>query len=102
MLKDGRGACAPLIFDYCLVFAFVVFVDFCEVGINNIVIRSAVLTPESTSIGAGGAIVAMSDAAAEYEEMLLKARPVLAAVAEAATGDPENVDLDTSSGIDEF
>ncbi len=47
----------------------------------NIVIRSAVVSPVGTSIGSGGAIVALSDAESEYAEMLLKARPVATAVA---------------------
>jgi anthranilate/para-aminobenzoate synthase component I len=42
------------------------------------------------SVGAGGAVVVQSDPAAEFSEMLLKARPLLAAVAacdaEAARG----------------
>ena len=50
----------------------------------NIVIRSAVLTPEQdgwrVSIGAGGAITALSESDDEYEEMLLKARAVVEAV----------------------
>jgi len=51
----------------------------------NIVIRSAVLTPENEKewhvrIGAGGAITALSESEDEYEEMLLKARAVVEAV----------------------
>lgn len=51
----------------------------------NIVIRSAILTPMSStdgaetwkaSIGCGGAITALSDSDDEYEEMLLKSRVV--------------------------
>jgi para-aminobenzoate synthetase len=42
----------------------------------NIVIRTLVATPRGTTIGAGGAILAGSDADAEVEEMLLKARAV--------------------------
>jgi para-aminobenzoate synthetase len=38
----------------------------------NIVIRSVVMTPESTTIGAGGGIVALSDPESEYKEVLLK------------------------------
>ena len=55
----------------------------------NIVIRSIVVTPATTltnddgwnvSIGAGGAITALSESDDEYEEMLLKARAVKEAV----------------------
>ncbi|KAG7343924.1 para-aminobenzoate synthase Pab [Nitzschia inconspicua] len=52
----------------------------------NIIIRSAVLAPSTddetwkVSIGAGGAITALSEAQDEYEEMQLKARAVVAAV----------------------
>ena len=46
----------------------------------NIVIRTLVVTPDGMSIGSGGAIIAGSDPEAEFEEMLLKARPVLDAV----------------------
>eukprot|EP00922_Rhytidocystis_sp_ex-Travisia-forbesii_P027198 GHVS01039886.1.p1 GENE.GHVS01039886.1~~GHVS01039886.1.p1 ORF type:complete len:1082 (-),score=147.44 GHVS01039886.1:1976-5221(-) len=45
----------------------------------NIVIRTIVLTQHKLSVGAGGAIVALSDVKEEYEEMLLKARSVLQA-----------------------
>ena len=47
----------------------------------NIVIRTAVLTPRVVSVGTGGAVVAGSTATGEYEEMLLKARAVVKAVA---------------------
>src|SRR4051794_21478560 len=46
----------------------------------SIVIRTLVASPDGLTIGAGGAIVAASDAEAELEEMLLKARPVLETV----------------------
>ena len=52
----------------------------------NIMIRSATITPSEkkdewkVSIGAGGAITAMSEAEDEYDEMLLKARAVRDAV----------------------
>ncbi len=52
----------------------------------NIMIRSATVTPSKkkdewkVSIGAGGAITALSDAEDEYDEMLLKARAVRQAV----------------------
>jgi len=40
----------------------------------SVVIRTVVVTPESLHIGAGGAIIAMSDPEAEWDEMLLKTR----------------------------
>ena len=45
----------------------------------SVVIRTIVATPEGLAIGAGGAIVAASDAEAEYDEMLLKTRPLVEA-----------------------
>jgi para-aminobenzoate synthetase len=57
----------------------------------SIVIRTIVLREGVTSIGAGGAIVMQSDPEEEFEEILLKARAPMAAIAEAVTGrrDPE-------------
>ncbi|ULP72698.1 Aminodeoxychorismate synthase component 1 [Nodularia sphaerocarpa UHCC 0038] len=45
----------------------------------NIVIRTALLTPSGTSIGIGGGIVALSDAQAEFEEAVLKAKALIQA-----------------------
>jgi para-aminobenzoate synthetase len=53
----------------------------------SIVIRTLVASPHGLQIGAGGAIVAASDPDAEHEEMLLKARTVLAAVGGALAAD---------------
>jgi para-aminobenzoate synthetase len=52
----------------------------------SIVIRTLVATAAGATIGSGGAIVMLSDAAAEYDEMLLKAQPLLDAVSMAAEG----------------
>ncbi|MBE9053452.1 aminodeoxychorismate synthase component I, partial [Nostocales cyanobacterium LEGE 11386] len=45
----------------------------------NIVIRTALLTPNETSIGIGGGIVALSDPQAEFEEAFLKAKALIQA-----------------------
>ena len=52
----------------------------------SIVIRTIVLRPGMTSIGAGGAIVMQSDPEDEFDEILLKARAPMAAIAKAVTG----------------
>jgi para-aminobenzoate synthetase len=54
----------------------------------NIVIRTLVVTPQGMSVGAGGAILAGSDAGAEVEEMLLKAHAVLDAIGGTVVGAP--------------
>jgi para-aminobenzoate synthetase len=53
----------------------------------NIVIRTIVMRAGGpTTIGAGGAIVMQSDPQEEFEEILLKARAPMAAIAQAVTG----------------
>jgi para-aminobenzoate synthetase len=52
----------------------------------SIVIRTIVLRSGATTIGAGGAIVMQSDPAEEFDEILLKARAPMAAIARAVTG----------------
>ena len=52
----------------------------------NIVIRTIVLDQSGLSIGCGGAIIALSDAEDEYDEILLKARAPMRAVALAVGG----------------
>jgi para-aminobenzoate synthetase len=52
----------------------------------SIVIRTIVMRPGLTTIGAGGAIVMQSDPREEFEEILLKARAPMAAIALAVTG----------------
>ena len=52
----------------------------------SIVIRTIVLRPGATTIGAGGAIVMQSDPEEEFDEILLKARAPMSAIAQAVTG----------------
>lgn len=67
----------------------------------NIVIRTIVMRPGRTTIGAGGAIVLQSDPEDEFDEILLKARAPMAAIARAVTGsdDPDawSVELEPSA-----
>jgi len=52
----------------------------------SIVIRTIVLRPGRTTIGAGGAIVMQSDPQDEFDEILLKARAPMAAISRTVTG----------------
>ena len=52
----------------------------------SIVIRTIVMRPGATTIGAGGAIVMQSDPQDEFDEILLKARAPMSAIARAVTG----------------
>jgi para-aminobenzoate synthetase len=67
----------------------------------SIVIRTIVMRPGRTTIGAGGAIVMQSDPVDEFDEILLKARAPMAAVARVATGcddsDAWSVELERSA-----
>jgi para-aminobenzoate synthetase len=62
----------------------------------SIVIRTIVMRPGRTTIGAGGAIVMQSDPQDEFDEILLKARAPMRAIAEAVTGS----DADDAWSID--
>ncbi|MBS1879868.1 MAG: aminodeoxychorismate synthase component I, partial [Actinobacteria bacterium] len=55
----------------------------------SIVIRTIVMRPGRTTIGAGGAIVMQSDPEEEFAEILLKARAPMAAIAETVSGSAE-------------
>ena len=59
----------------------------------SIVIRAIVMDGPKVSVASGGAIVAMSNPEDEFNEMLLKARAPLAALALASTGDAEGWEL---------
>jgi para-aminobenzoate synthetase len=61
----------------------------CGAADLNIVIRTIVCDGETTTLGAGGAIVMQSDAEEEYQETLLKARAPLQAIDPRA--DPQRV-----------
>jgi para-aminobenzoate synthetase len=67
----------------------------------SIVIRTIVMRPGRTTIGAGGAIVMQSDPVDEFDEVLLKARAPMAALARVATGregaDAWSVDLEPTA-----
>jgi para-aminobenzoate synthetase len=52
----------------------------------SIVIRTIVLGPHDTTIGAGGAIVMQSDPVEEFDEILLKAKAPMSTIAQAVTG----------------
>jgi para-aminobenzoate synthetase len=57
------------------------YLSACGCADLNIVIRTAVVTPKRVTVGAGGAIIAMSDPSEEYIEMILKAKSVLSSIA---------------------
>jgi para-aminobenzoate synthetase len=51
------------------------------------VIRTAICTPNATSIGIGGAVVALSDAEDEFRELVLKAVAIINAMVYAEFGE---------------
>ncbi len=68
----------------------------------SIVIRTIVMRPGRTTIGAGGAIVMQSDPDDEFDEILLKARAPMAALARVTTGrdDPDAWSVELASAFD--
>lgn len=59
----------------------------------NIVIRTAVISPLGTTIGTGGAIVALSNPEDEFAEICLKARAIIESILLEAHGSIENSEL---------
>ena len=64
----------------------------------SIVIRTIVIRPGRTTIGAGGAIVMQSDPEEEFDEILLKARAPMAAIARTVTGRADEGGLERRAG----
>ncbi|MDP2316637.1 MAG: aminodeoxychorismate synthase component I, partial [Pseudomonadota bacterium] len=64
------------------------YLSLCGGADLSVLIRAAVLTPGEASIGVGGAVVTLSDPAAEVDEMELKAAAVLDALGRAREGAP--------------
>jgi para-aminobenzoate synthetase len=60
----------------------------------NIVIRTLVSTPEETSLGVGGAVIALSDPAEEFEETLVKARAMIQGLILNARGAADRATVD--------
>ena len=69
----------------------------------SIVIRTIVMRPGATTIGAGGAIVMQSDAEEEFDEVLLKARAPMSSIARAVTGsdspDAWTIELEPAAAV---
>ncbi|WP_034272617.1 aminodeoxychorismate synthase component I [Haloechinothrix halophila] len=65
----------------------------------NIIIRTLVATSDHVSFGVGGAIIALSDADAEFEETAVKSRPMVSAVLDTALelGEPAEITVDGPS-----
>ncbi|MGZ3811234.1 MAG: aminodeoxychorismate synthase component I [Mucilaginibacter sp.] len=62
------------------------YISLCGAAELNIIIRTAVLKENSITIGSGGAIIAMSDPQEEFDEILLKAFPLIKSIVFTAKG----------------
>eukprot|EP00179_Madagascaria_erythrocladioides_P007532 CAMPEP_0198323562 /NCGR_PEP_ID=MMETSP1450-20131203/11773_1 /TAXON_ID=753684 ORGANISM="Madagascaria erythrocladiodes, Strain CCMP3234" /NCGR_SAMPLE_ID=MMETSP1450 /ASSEMBLY_ACC=CAM_ASM_001115 /LENGTH=772 /DNA_ID=CAMNT_0044027279 /DNA_START=37 /DNA_END=2355 /DNA_ORIENTATION=- len=65
----------------------------------NVVIRTAVVTDLGVEVGVGGAIVALSDSAKEWKEIVLKGRALMRALAITVTGQSDYVLEEKTSGV---
>ena len=63
------------------------YISLCGAAELNIIIRTAVLTENKITIGSGGAIIALSDPQEEFDEILLKAFPLIKSIVFTAKGD---------------
>src|SRR6202012_1074927 len=62
------------------------YISLCGAAELNIIIRTAVLTENRITIGSGGAIIALSDPQEEFDEILLKAFPLMKSIVYTAKG----------------
>jgi para-aminobenzoate synthetase len=60
----------------------------------SIAIRTIVATANQLSIGAGGAVVALSDADEEFDEILLKAKALIEAIVTAQRGSMDGTSVE--------
>lgn len=65
------------------------FLSYGDVMDLSIVIRTIVMEASRATVSSGGGIVALSEPQAEFDEMVLKARAPLQALAASSTGSPE-------------
>ncbi len=63
------------------------YISLCGAAELDIIIRTAVLTKNKITVGSGGAIIALSDPEEEFEEILLKAFPLIKSIVVTAKGD---------------
>ena len=62
------------------------YISFCGAAELNIIIRTAVVTKNKVEVGTGGAIISLSDPEEEFDEILLKAFPLVKAIVKTAKG----------------